>query len=338
MSSNTIAALCNLVLITEKNARSSYMNAVLNGAFRIFPAKMLIFTIVPDSELAAMKITRTQVPMSELANSVLCEKVEYFIPSSQRQLIYFCLCRDLQSDRECYLVFGDAPEKLLEVKSIAKMANKVLFDSELSPNLQRFAKDALSLRSELKLDVSDLNWSRILSWRMLFYNYFNDKTALEQFSSILKVEIAYNKLPSHIFCHARAQSIYFSFWLANCLGWEFSAMEENSLTFVKEGKTLLFTLVPEENNAVNTGKILRVVLFFEQDRMIRMSRNVENVKELLVDAADLTKCSLQEKIDFSREGTSYALIPDLAHIHASKSFFAILEQLAKLPKDLKCSE
>lgn len=331
------AALCNLVLVTEKNDRSSYMSGILHGAFRLFPAKILLFFLCDD--LNEMRIERTTVPMDPNNPTLLCEKIEYHVPKKQKERIYFSLCKDLQSDRECYLVWGDTTLSLEEMNQIARLADKVIFDSELAPNLVQFATEALSFHEHLNLDIADLNWSRILSWRTLLFNYFNDPATSTHLAHLKHIEIFYNQMQSPIFCHTQAQSLYFAFWIAQSLHLPFVEMKKEGdaliLYFDHTGEKIAFEVKPLQNTLVNAGKILGIKLHLDHEMTISMVRNEKNPKELLIDASDLTRCSLQEHIDFSKEGTSYAIISDLAHIRGNQLFLSILQTIKTLPPE-KC--
>ena len=67
-------------------------------------------------------------------------------------------------------------------------------------------------------DINDIAWSRLLVWRQLVAQFFDQPTALDSLDTIEEVEIIYDPISNEGRC-GRSSALLMAGWLATRLGW-----------------------------------------------------------------------------------------------------------------------
>lgn len=127
------------------------------------------------------------------------------------------------------------------------LVDRVLLDSAALPDAVTglAALDDWARRHEKNAALGDINWSRLISWRLLIAQFFDAPAALSYLPKLDRVEIEFARRDT-----PSARALLLLGWLASRLGWQLdpgSAWydgERAELSFRREGGTVAVYLQP----------------------------------------------------------------------------------------------
>ena len=117
-----------------------------------------------------------------------------------------------------YVPYGPIADNLL-VSSLFELVDILIVDSVWTPDTG--ASFAVLDDNRTRQDVSDINdiaWSRLLVWRQLVSQFFDQPAALDSLDTIEEVQITYAPLADNGRC-GRSSALLLAGWLATRLGW-----------------------------------------------------------------------------------------------------------------------
>ncbi len=117
-----------------------------------------------------------------------------------------------------YVPFGPIAGNLL-VSSLFELVDIVVVDTVWTPDAgASFAVLADKATRQAVSDINDIAWSRLLVWRQLVAQFFDQPTTLESLETIEEVEITYDPTSDEGRC-GRSAALLTAGWLATRLGW-----------------------------------------------------------------------------------------------------------------------
>ena len=127
------------------------------------------------------------LPSSKGEFDVACDYIHIETSGSSHERIPFVVLPHILSDLPVYLVWAGDPSKDDPLcYQLEQFANRLIFDSESTDNLPRFAKSVLDQYEKSHCDVADLNWARIESWREMLSMAFYSDDKLKQIENAKK--------------------------------------------------------------------------------------------------------------------------------------------------------
>jgi glucose-6-phosphate dehydrogenase assembly protein OpcA len=275
------ARVLNLMFYVTSAEAASEVNEILSDVTTSHPCRALLLVAEREKEDQDIKMSvSTFCPDSSDAGGrrVCCEQITLKacgrftveLPSAATPL--------LVSDLPVFLDWKDALRADDEVfRSLSRAADRVVVDSaEFQNPLAEMAALVRLLSRKRVSDValSDLNWSRLTSWRALlasFYDVLEYRPALERIS---QVSIEYVAPASKMSEESIApQALMMAGWLASRLGWHPSQDELDQplnegtrvVQLEKDGRRikLLFRLVSRPE--MKPGRLARVELRTDSD-------------------------------------------------------------------------
>jgi glucose-6-phosphate dehydrogenase assembly protein OpcA len=289
-----------LVYVTDEESLREVEDVLLDVA-AMHPCRALVMLAEPaaaDKDIEMQVSTRCLLPDAG-GRRLCCEQVNLRaggrftveLPSASVPL--------LVADLPVFL-WWRAPLKFGEqtFQNLIKAADRVIIDTAASLH----SKDELSAlaeflrqRSEAHTALSDLNWTRLTTWRALLANFYDTPEhakALENLSHISIDFITQKSAPSMV----APKALILAGWLASRLGWRvMSAAEPDAARFValeKDGRRLLIEFREVEHIAVAQGGLARVELKTESDAHASFivmraedGRNLETRTDILSDAS-----------------------------------------------------
>ncbi len=175
-------------------------------------------------------------------------------------------------------------------------ANRIIFDSESTHDLQAYAHAALSLVHRFHCDIGDLNWSAISAWRELFTQTFDTRENFSQLAESKMIRIHYNKDPSRQNEHTELEAAYFQAWIASRLGWKFQTIEVNEgnmrVSYRKQVGDVIILLIPEEVAELPSGTLLNVEIECEKNKAHYVFKRHPQTRQVFVQYSDKGRCDL----------------------------------------------
>ncbi|MEM7174315.1 MAG: glucose-6-phosphate dehydrogenase assembly protein OpcA [Chlamydiota bacterium] len=334
------ACLFNLIIYTQQGARTTYFSTIAQKVIEKFPSRILFITYNDKATDRELK-TAVSVMTAEAGTSVIaCDLIEVAVSAHNQLQVPFVILPHILPDLPIYVVYADDPTAKNPIaKELEVLANRVIFDSESSPDLTAFARTVTEKHHREQIDVADLNWARIEGWRQLFANVFKAPDELDLLRQAVKIEIDFNAYTTAALCQTKTQSIYLQSWLANRLGWNLNGVvhKKNELIFSYKTKSqsLEIALKPKEMPGTLPGRPLAVAIETATENRYLFQRKADHPHHVIIEKSTPAACSLPTTFIFEQDVSGKSLVSEICHKGSSEHYLKMLAQLAQLqPKEL----
>jgi glucose-6-phosphate dehydrogenase assembly protein OpcA len=329
------ACLFNLIFYTQKNYRAPYIQRIAQKVIEKFPSRVIFVTVDKTSKDDFLKTEVSILSSSKGEFDVACDYIQIEASGSSMSRIPFVVLPHILPDLPVYLIWGEDPGQDDPLFSqFEQFANRLIFDSESTENLPRFASTLLEQQERTHSGVADLNWARIESWREMFSLAFYSKENLEQIAHSRKIAITYNSQATPFFCHTHIQAVYLQAWLACQLEWKFQTLENtnNSLLFKYEGISgqVEITLSTTQHADLPPGLILSVEVSTADEQHFSFKRPKEILNQITYQHSTRDQCDLPSHYIFTKAESGHSLVKEICHRGTSEHFLKVLNLVKKM--------
>lgn len=333
------ACLFNLIFYTQKNHRSAYIQRLAQKVVEKFPARVIFVTVDKTTKDDFLKTEVSILSSSQF--DIACDYISIEAGGPSHERVPFLVLPHILPDLPVYLVWGEDPSKGDPMcYQLEQFANRLIFDSESTDNLSRFALSLLEHRAKTCADIADLNWARIESWREMLSTAFYSTDCLEQVQRSKKIEITYNAQETTFFCHTEIQAVYLQAWLACQLGWKFQKVQRDkgSLTFFYEGTSgpVEIALTTAQIAKLPPGLILSVEIATADEEHFSFKCDLEYLHQITYLHSTKSECSLPAHYIFTKAESGHSLVKEICHRGSSEHFLKVLN-LVKTMDALACA-
>jgi glucose-6-phosphate dehydrogenase assembly protein OpcA len=329
------ASLFNLILYTEQTTRTEYVRKVAQKVIEKFPARVIFITADKHSsnDFLNAKVSVMSAGQGEL--EIACDLIEIEVAGAQQTRVPFVILPLILPDLPVYVLWAENPTFKDNISlHLEKFATRLIFDSECTDNLPRFASSLLSFREKSHCDIADLNWARMEAWRDALSRTFYSPEKLSLLQNAKEIKITYNAYETTFFCHTRIQPIYLQGWLACQLGWilETNTKEKNNLKFSyrNEKQNVLISLIPESNPQVAPGMILSFDLTTYGNCTFSFNRCIGLPHKISMMFSTPDQCEMPSYFIFPRGEIGQSLAKEIGHKGTSSHYLKILDLITKM--------
>jgi len=335
------ASLFNLIIYTQKNERATYLHNIVQKVIEKFPSRILFVSVDKGGKEDYLKTSVSVVPVGKGEGGVACDLIEIDVSASQEAKVPFIILPHLMSDLPVYLVWAEDPSRENPLSyQLERLTERIIFDSETTDNLPNFARTILQHREKSNVEIADLNWGRMESWRELFSTVFYSDEKLEKIKKTKTLEIAYNAQETPFFCHTRIQSLYLLSWLATQLHWNFlkAAKDGENRQFFFEGEKgpLTASLKTSTFSHLSSGAIVSVDLSTSDECLFSFVRTLDYPHQVTIKIATPEQCEMPSRYIFSKGELGQALVKEITHKGMSKHYLSVLNTLSKMDINVLC--
>ncbi len=267
----TRACVLNLVVYAEGPEEREEVDALLDAVIERHPCRALVLIAdraAEEPRLEAFISTRCQ--MSKGGGKQICgEQVTIEAAGEVVSSAATAVAPLLVPDVPVFLWWKDIPhyeDKLFN--RLAELSDRVVIDSASFDNphydVTRLSRILEERRGSLNL--SDLNWGRLTSWRSLVASFWDVADYRDSLSKIESVRIEYDP-PDRAPGEIAPKALLAVGWLAACLGWEVEGSEPSEAEggerrfHLRAGeRTLEVSLCPTEDAAGRDGMITALTI------------------------------------------------------------------------------
>jgi glucose-6-phosphate dehydrogenase assembly protein OpcA len=339
-TNTTRACLFNLIFYTQKDHRYAYIQKLADALVHKFPARVIFILHDPKG---ADKLTTSVSILSTVQGEfdVACDVIQIEAAGKAESKIPFLILPHILPDLPVYLIFGEDPScKEPLFQDLGKFASRIIFDSETAENLNSFATSVLDKYSTYHVDIADLNWARLDTWRDILAATFHSPEKLSQLQTASKLTLKYNAQATPFFCHTKIQALYLQAWLAAQLGWVFktSQIKDRDLIFsyqTPKGE-LLCKLIPQTITTLPPGLILSVEIETQNLSHFSFVTNPEAIQEVTLHTSTPGSCELPCQFLFSKVALGHSLVNEIYHQGTSQHFLKMLEYVQKMDIQALC--
>ncbi len=339
-TNTTRACLFNLIFYTQKDHRYAYIQKLADALVHKFPARVIFILHDPKG---ADKLTTSVSILSTVQGEfdVACDVIQIEASGKAEAKIPFLILPHILPDLPVYLIFGEDPScKEPLFQALGKFANRMIFDSETAENLNSFAGSVLDKHTSYHVDIADLNWARLDTWRDILAATFHSPEKLEKLKAATKITLKYNAQATPFFCHTKIQALYLQAWLASRLDWVFKKIQTNSQDLVFSYQTpqgeLICQLIPETITTLPPGLILSVDIKTQDLSHFAFMTNPEAIQEVILHTSTPGSCELPCQFLFSKAALRHSLVNEIYHQGTSQHFLKMLEYVQKMEIPTLC--
>ena len=328
------ACLFNLIFYTQKDHRTAYIQRLAQKVVEKFPSRVIFVTVDKNAGSDFLKTEVSILSSSKGEFDVACDYIQIEGGGAFDERIPFVVLPHLLPDLPVYLLCGEDPgtsDPLNE--QLGKLAGRLIFDSESTDNLPRFANSVLDRQSKSQCDVADLNWARIESWRDMLSMAFHSEDKLQQIQQAKQISIVYNAQETAFFCHTKIQAVYLQAWLSCQLQWQFQSLrkEKDTLifTYKKESGPIEISLSSAQHAKLPPGLILSVDVL-TADQEFKFTRSLEQLHQIAFQHSNPVQCDLPAYYIFTKAESGHSLVKEICHRGTSEHYLKVLNLIKKM--------
>ncbi len=301
----TKACLFNLVIDVQNTERLSYYKKVIHELIDYFPCRIFLIYFCEKCETSSLQV---ELISPKSSPGLVCDLVEIQLAQKHTESIKSVLLAHFVSDLPIFYLPTEHGDHLNPFTFwMASLSQKVICDSTDVVDLDSFIDNILKIYHS-GVEVSDLNWSRIESWRDIIAKNLND----ELISALKEIEISYCIRPE-----VKGQLPFQGYYLKEFLA---SRLEKIGLH------------IPVKLKAVNETKIwpgaILTVHFLGKETMQQVFlRNLIKPEEAIIHFESSTECFLPAYVQFTKTETGQSLVKEIKHGQSSVVYVEVLERI-----------
>ena len=324
------ASLFNLVFFTKKNERTEYIHAISQNVIKKFPSRVIFITEDQEAKEDYLNTHVSVESTGEGGHDIACDFIQIDVAGTMKERIPFVILPHLLPDLPIYVIWAEDPKDTSPLfEMLTKLAHRMIFDSEAISSLPEFSKHLLDFSKIPGLDVADLNWARMESWRELVTSTFYTEERLEKLKKAKKIQIFYDAKKSEVYCHAQIQATYLANWIATQLGWELQTIKVDGGNIAFSYKNVEITLHPEEHENLKPGMIISLDIETEDEDHFSFGRNLDLPHHVSMRFSTLEKCDMPLIYILSKDESGGSLVKEICHKGTSQHFLNLLENINK---------
>lgn len=325
------ACLFNLIVFSSSQKRIPYLSNLAEHIIEKFPSRVIL---IKESEHETEKIKSSIANLQEQegTSSIFCDYIEFEVGKNSHKAIPFMVLPHLVADHPIYLLWDDDPLLKDPVSfALENTANRTIFDSNVTSNLEAFAQTLLQLKNDVNCSVADLNWARIEPFRNLLTNIFSDQTHFRIINSARELHIYYFKDPQNEGSLYRA--LYLQAFLASMMGFTYTSTlksdKQTHIHYTNQGKDLSVCLIESNQKDDNPGYLHKIELISYENVHLKIERMQNNMKVVEVQTTFSTHCQLPSHHIFDPDLNDRTLSREIYSKGTDPYFQKTLELLAQ---------
>lgn len=344
LETNNVARAClfNLIFYTQKDHRTSYIQRLAQSVIEKFPSRVIFITIDKESKEDKLSTSVSILSSSKGEFDVACDYIQIDASGSLDVRVPFVVLPHILADLPVFLIFAEDPghEDPLYYP-LQQFANRLIFDSETTDNLPRFALNLLAHQKKSNCDIADLNWARIESWREVLSLAFHSDQSLSKVQRSKKITLTYNAQETAFFCHTKIQALYLQAWLSGQLGWQLQSTtrrDKEGLVFTYQGSSspIEICLIGAQNAQLPPGLILSVEIEVAEEEHFFFYSHPEQLHQITLQHSSKESCDLPSHYIFAKAGPGHSLVKEICHSGSSEHFLNVLNLIKNMDVDKLC--
>ncbi|MEN9654195.1 MAG: hypothetical protein RL235_307 [Chlamydiota bacterium] len=302
------ASLFNLIVYNQLGTRTDYIQHIIERVIEKFPCRILFIASDPEATHSYLKAAVSVVLAQGKESAVACDHIDIGATKETLAQVPFLILPHILPDLPITLLWTEDPSQENPLfEPLAKLATRIIFDSESAGKLSQFAQTLLHLNKQGKA-IADLSWAHIHGWRSLLASTFDSEERVKELQAMSSVRIVYNDRQSPFFCHRNIQALYLSTWLQTRLGWQ--------------KKKIDITTEAWEN--LGSGTILEIRISSTEGHTMIARRIPEQPHRVNVEIASAERCDLPYQFLLGETASGQSLVQEITAPSTSQHFIEML--------------
>ncbi|MDN3507779.1 MAG: glucose-6-phosphate dehydrogenase assembly protein OpcA [Simkaniaceae bacterium] len=327
------ACLFNMIIFTASEKRADYLHKITQKLIEKFPSRIIFITI--DGEPEQVKTTVSVIDSGEESTSIVCDLITIDLGKNKEKLAPFIAVPQILPDLPVYLLWGDDPNIENQVAAtLEKYVTRIIYDSETTTHLGKFAKTVLNHAATSKADFADLNWGRIEGWRHILADIFHNPSHQVHFGEMKEIHVEYNNREKTHVVHQQVQAFYLQTWLATQLGWKIQTFGKDDdqnicISYDNNGHATSAFLTPSNRPDIAGGRILSITMITEKEEKMVFTRHKDKPHIVLFQLSTPDHCDVPTEFIFDRYESGLSATKEISRKGTSVHLRRLFEVLAE---------
>ncbi|MCH9609926.1 MAG: hypothetical protein S4CHLAM45_13480 [Chlamydiales bacterium] len=325
------ASLFNLIVYVKGNKKLEYFQKVVKQVVSKFPSRVIFIVSDEKPEENYLHISVDSETIGEGDLKIFCERITIEVAGKEnKEQVPFLVVPQILSDLPVYLLWTQDPTTESTISPhLAPYANRIIFDSEMTADLQAFCGSVQELTNRFHCEVGDLNWSAISGWRKLLTETFNSQESFAVLDQTHELTITYCQKEHE------TEAAYLQAWLASRLNWKFQTFQMSEgnirLTYRCSTHDTVVILKPEEDTSHAPGTILSLNLNSMKKGAQYTFERQGATQQVKIHASDGDKCAIPTSgyLGGTKEGQE--IIEEIFYPSSKDHYLAMLQTLSLIP-------
>jgi len=332
----TRASLFNLILYVQKSERLSCFEKLVKSVVSKFPCRVMLIVSDDSSKEEYLRTSVSSETIGEGDLQIFCEIIRIEVAGSLVERVPFIIIPQILPDLPVYLLWTQDPASENAIlPHLEPVANRIIFDSESTHDLQEYARSVLSLLHRFHCQIGDLNWSAISGWRQIFTQVFDTFDCFINLVQSKIIRIHYNKNPSEFQQHTEIEAAYLQAWIASRLNWKFQTIEINEgnirLSYRRPTNEVIILLIPQEVPELNPGTILNVEIECEKNNAHYVFKRHPQTRQVFIQFSDKDHCDLPYCSYLSGVAEGQEIVEEIFYPSTGPHYREMLDILTGIP-------
>lgn len=332
----TRASLFTLILYVQKNEQATFYQGLIKSVVSKFPCRVIMILNELNPKDAYLRTSVSSETISEQQAQIFCEMIHIEVGGKLLERVPFIILPHIQPDLPVYLLWTQDPSTESTVlPHLEKLANRIIFDSTSTKNLQSYCRVILSLMQRFHCDIGDLNWSALTGWRTIFIQIFNEPETFLSLTQSNIIRIYYNNCQSCYQKHPEIEAFYLHGWLASRLNWKFQSIEHiegnTRISYRRAMKEVVFLLIPQSVEQGNSGTIMAIEIESAKNKgNFSIKKHPQN-RQVFIQYSEKDFCQLPYSSYLGGSAEGQEILEEIFYPTGGKHYKEMLDLIATIP-------
>lgn len=325
------ACLFNLVVYTKGEARREQFKNILQATIRRFPCRILFIEHVDDPSYSELEVEVTSEGDGSAKNSFACDQIAIRVGGSMVERVPYLVIPNFVPDLPIYLLWGEDPterEGLLPL--FEPYASRLIFDTEYTRDLKRFASVMLEKMKRVDYAIRDIHWGLTGPFRDALAQTFDSSERIGELKEASEIAIQYSEKEGEKQRHSERQALYLQAWIAGQFNWRLASAKKAggklSFDYKKNGDSVKITLEPRASPHFLQGSILSIDIACKE-RVSYSLKRMETLPKLSVHITCNDLCKLPFTLPLPNLQYGFSFMKELFYEKTSNHYRNMLKVL-----------
>jgi glucose-6-phosphate dehydrogenase assembly protein OpcA len=329
------ACLFNLIVYVTKDEKEENYQKMVHSVIAKFPCRVILILAV-DSHEELLNISVRSETLEAGENKIFCEIIQVEASNSQLNRVPFIILPHILSDLPVYLLWTQDPIKANSIlPHLESLANRIIFDSKSTSDIQKFSQSVLSIMDRFHCEVGDLKWNAFKGWRNLIRSAFNHPESLICLVQSKIVRVYYNESSAQSDRNYEIEAVYFQAWLAAQLNWKFQFIEKNEgnirIAYKRLAYDIIISLIPTEIGELPPGTLVSIEIESLRNKAHWNFKRQPETRQVFIQYSDQNCCDLPHVNFLGGPTQGKEIIQEIFYQQAGTHYRNMLQILAQIP-------
>lgn len=328
------ACLFNLIIYTNEEHRKIHLKEMIPLIIQNFPCRIIFIQNEKNSKENLLKVSISSEIFDQGETSIACDQITIKVSGNHLNSVTYLIPSLIVTDLPINVLWGeDLTFENQILTYLQNFATKIIFTTDNIVDLHKFSVKMLDTVKNSKVEVVDMQWTFLNSWRNVFTEVFDSSERIKQLRNAKEISITINRLENNSIHFCEIQSLYLQAWLASRMEWNFKAINRSSdfteITYSSPNGTVNFHLTYGNNKELLCGSIIGIEVEGESHFHVSMIRRIA-AKNIVLHITEESMCLLPYTLPFSDNIDGFNFMKQVFYGIPSPHYQSMLEQLIKI--------